>query len=145
MELTALGMFMLVSLLISVFYNILTLTANFIMFKKIGKNKWLGLVPVVNDFILFDYFWSTKAFIVYIITYVLFWVSSISSGTLAGCIYLITVIVVFVIDIILMDKIRKRFNKGFGYAIGLLALYPIFLIILAKTGKIEENKEKASD
>ena len=50
-------------------YYVFSIIGNVLIFNKagLGKKKWLGLIPIVNDFMLYKTFWNLKAFIVYII------------------------------------------------------------------------------
>lgn len=58
------------SLFILVF-TLLTCFANVVLFGKIfgkkSKKKWLSFVPFVNDYIIYDTFWNTKMFALYIV------------------------------------------------------------------------------
>lgn len=52
-------------------FTLLTCFANVILFGKIfgkeSKKKWLSFVPFVNDYIIYDTFWNTKMFALYIV------------------------------------------------------------------------------
>lgn len=120
-----------------------TLIANFILFRRIGKNQWFGLVPFLNDYIIFDTFWTYKAFIVNIALYVLSILLSESSSGFCSVLATLMNIAVLLIEVSLMNRISKGFGKGMWYTIGLIIMYPLFIIILALTCEpTDEVKEK---
>ena len=60
--------------ILSIFILVFTLLkcfANVVLFGKIfgkeSKKKWLSFVPFVNDYIIYDTFWNTKMFALYIV------------------------------------------------------------------------------
>lgn len=126
---------MLAFLLIWLFYVVLSLAANYFLFRKIGENKWFGLVPILNDYTLFKHFWDVNMFIVYIVCdAAMMLIPRMTANTFLQAVYIATNVGVFVISILLMDKIRKAFGKGIGYLFGLMLLYPVFAMILAFRG-----------
>lgn len=52
-------------------YFIASLIANYMLLGKIGRKKWPGLIPYVNDYFLFDSFWNNKVFAAWIVMYIL--------------------------------------------------------------------------
>lgn len=128
------------------FYCILSLVANFFFFGKIGEKRFLGFIPFVNDFILFRHFWNVKIYFIFLAADILFsFHPMLVSESFSQNLYFISSAIVFVINILLMDKIRNRFGKGIGYLFGLIFLYPIFLIILARRGTMTEEVEAIQD
>lgn len=136
---------MTVVFLIIIGYNILSLIGNFILFGKIGKPRYLGLMPVVNDFVIFKTFWNVKMFFVYLVLYIFYYISSVSNFKFNAEANLILSIGLLAIIITLMEKIRKAFNKNFLWTIGLIVCYPLFIILLAYKGEmnIEHHLKKA--
>lgn len=126
-------------------YAILSIIGNVVLFNKIGRNKWLGLVPILNDYILFDTFWNRNVFFLYIIIYVVYSILCTACSA-NNIIVLILSIAVLMLDIMLMDKISKGFDKSFLWTIGLMLLYPIFVTILACTSEPnDEVKAKVAE
>lgn len=148
------------SLFILVF-TLLTCFANVVLFGKIfgkeSKKKWLSFVPFVNDYIIYDTFWNTKMFALYIVVnFVMQVVTRFASEKSASIsvLYMVATLIVLFLDIAIMTHIATSFGKtGFSnvlWSIGLFALYPLFIVILAKrnefTPEVAENiKKKAGE
>lgn len=148
------------SLFILVF-TLLTCFANVILFGKIfgkeSKKKWLSFVPFVNDYIIYDTFWNTKMFALYIVVnFVMQVVTRFASekSTSISALYMIATLIVLLLDIAIMTHIATSFGKtGFSnvlWSIGLFALYPLFVVILAKRNEFtpevaESIKKKAEE
>lgn len=134
-DLRFLFMTMLLLIVIWFFYVIFSLVANYFFFKKIGKNKWLGLIPFVNDYIYFSTFWNTQAYVVYLVSDVLLlFIPYLEPGNVTKTIYCLASIATFAMNVLLMDKVRKAFGRGLGYLLGLVLLYPAFILYLAIKG-----------
>lgn len=138
--------------------------SNFIMFKRIGENKWLGLIPIMSDYIRFKSFWNVKWFIAYFVCYILY---NLESLCVFACNMIgkeldedfslfpvpvslaISLFALFMV-IGLCEHIAKAFNKSMWWTFGLAVCYPLFAIILAKSGtpsdelleKVKENRNK---
>lgn len=150
----------LLSLFILVF-TLLTCFANVVLFGKIfgkeSKKKWLSFVPFVNDYILYDTFWNTKMFALYIVVnFVMQVITRFASekSAIISVLYMIATLIVLLLDIAIMTHIATSFGKtGFSnvlWSIGLFALYPLFVVILAKRNEFtpevtESIKKKAEE
>ena len=151
------------SLFILVF-TLLTCFANVILFGKIfgkeSKKKWLSFVPFVNDYIIYDTFWNTKMFALYIVVnFVMQVVTRFASEkstsiSVVVLLYMVATLIVLFLDIAIMTHIATSFGKtGFSnalWSIGLFALYPLFVVILAKKNEFtpevtESIKKKAEE
>lgn len=147
------------SLFILVF-TLLTCFANVVLFGKIfgkkSKKKWLSFVPFVNDYIIYDTFWNTKMFALYIVVnFVMQVVTRFASEKSASIsvLYMVATLIVLFLDIAIMTHIATSFGKtGFFnvlWSIGLFALYPLFIVILAKrnefTPEVAENIKKKAE
>lgn len=147
------------SLFILVF-TLLTCFANVVLFGKIfgkeNKKKWLSFVPFVNDYIIYDTFWDTKMFALYIVVnFVMQVVTRFASekSAVISALYMIATLIVLLLDIAIMTHIATSFGKtGFSnvlWSIGLFALYPLFIVILAKrnefTPEVAENIKKKAE
>lgn len=148
------------SLFILVF-TLLTCFANVVLFGKIfgkeSKKKLLSFVPFVNDYIIYDTFWNTKMFALYIIVnFVMQVVTRFASekSVSISVLYMIATLIVLFLDIAIMTHIATSFGKtGFLnvlWSIGLFALYPLFVVILAKRNEFtpevtESIKKKAEE
>lgn len=130
---------MMIVLVVQIISSFATLIANFLIFKKIGENKWLGLIPFVNDFVLFRTFWNVKSFVIYMIFYAVYNADKIcgligikvDTNFIPPWLFIILSIIMIFMIIRLMDYIARGFGKGIGWAFGLALCYPIFGIILA--------------
>lgn len=150
----------LLSLFLLVF-TLLTCFANVVLFGKIfgkeSKKKWLSFVPFVNDYILYDTFWNTKMFALYIVVnFVMQVITRFASekSAIISVLYMIATLIVLLLDIAIMTHIATSFGKtGFSnvlWSIGLFALYPLFVVILAKRNEFtpevtESIKKKAEE
>lgn len=142
-------------------FTLLTCFANVVLFGKIfgkeSKKKWLSFVPFVNDYILYDTFWNTKMFALYIVVnFVMQIITRFASekSAIISVLYMIATLIVLLLDIAIMTHIATSFGKtGFSnvlWSIGLFALYPLFVVILAKRNEFtpevaESIKKKAEE
>lgn len=141
-------------------FTLLTCFANVVLFGKIfgkeSKKKWLSFVPFVNDYILYDTFWNTKMFALYIVVnFVMQVVTRFASekSAIISVLYMIATLIVLLLDIAIMTHIATSFGKtGFSnvlWSIGLFALYPLFVVILAKrnefTPEVTESIKKRAE
>lgn len=142
-------------------FTLLTCFANAVLFGKIfgkeSKKKWLSFVPFVNDYILYDTFWNTKMFALYIVVnFVMQVITRFASekSAIISVLYMIATLIVLLLDIAIMTHIATSFGKtGFSnvlWSIGLFALYPLFVVILAKRNEFtpevtESIKKKAEE
>lgn len=142
-------------------FTLLTCFANVVLFGKIfgkeSKKKWLSFVPFVNDYILYDTFWNTKMFALYIVVnFVMQVVTRFAreKSTSISVLYMVATLIVLFLDIAIMTHIATSFGKtGFSnvlWSIGLFALYPLFVVILAKRNEFtpevtESIKKKAEE
>ena len=122
--------------------NLFSLIGNVILFQKMGITKWLGLVPVINDYILYKSFWTTNAFIVYILSFLIYNITVYISFTGSTFIYIISALLSMLMGVALMDKIRLAFGRGIGWLFGLVILYPLFIILLACKYELTEDFAK---
>lgn len=141
-------------------FTLLTCFANVVLFGKIfgkeSKKKWLSFVPFVNDYIIYDTFWNTKMFALYIVVnFVMQVVTRFASEKSASIsvLYMVATLIVLFLDIAIMTHIATSFGKtGFSnvlWSIGLFAMYPLFIVILAKrnefTPEVAENIKKKAE
>lgn len=126
-------------------YYVFSIIGNVLIFNKagLGKKKWLGLIPIVNDFMLYKTFWNLKAFIVYIIAMTgNLYTRGTTDKYIAGfC--LLASITVLIMEVMMADRISKAFGKNVLWTLGLLIIFPVFAIILGCKGDLTaEAKEK---
>lgn len=126
-------------------YYVFSIIGNVLIFNKagLGKKKWLGLIPIVNVFMLYKTFWNLKAFIVYIIAMAgNLYTRGTTDKYIAGfC--LLASITVLIMEVMMADRISKAFGKNALWTLGLLIIFPVFTIILGCKGDLTtEAKEK---
>lgn len=126
-------------------YYVFSIIGNVLIFNKagLGKKKWLGLIPIANDFMLYKTFWNLKAFIVYIIAMTgNLYTRGTTEKYIAGfC--LLASITVLIMEVMMADRISKAFGKNALWTIGLLIIFPVFAIILGCKGDLTTKaKEK---
>ncbi len=109
------------------------------IFEKAGEAGWKCLIPIYNVYVFLKICWEAKYFI-YLILAILAAIiltavgAANNSGALAGIggfLIVILYIAIFVVDIIAMIKLAKRFGKSGAFAVGLIFLNTVFLAILA--------------
>ena len=126
-------------------YYVFSIIGNVLIFNKagLGKKKWLGLIPIANDFMLYKTFWNLKAFIVYIIAMTgnLYTRGTTEKYVAGFC--LLASITVLIMEVMMADRISKAFGKNALWTLGLLIIFPVFAIILGCKGDLTTKaKEK---
>ena len=109
------------------------------IFEKAGEAGWKCLIPIYNVYVFLKICWEAKYFIYLILAIIAAIIltavgTANNSGALAGIggfLIVILYIAIFVVDIIAMIKLAKRFGKSGAFAVGLIFLNAIFLAILA--------------
>lgn len=134
--------FYLVLSIILTTYFIMSLIGNMFLIGAAGKRKWLGLIPIVNDYFIYKIYWSRKIFVIYILAIITRVFSSGSNDTTVAAICLISSMILLVIEVMLADHISKAFDKNTLWTLGLLILFPIFAIILGWKGTLSEDIKK---
>ena len=110
---------------------ILTIIANWVLFKKAGENGWKSIIPIYNTVVLFKIAGISP-----------WWVL----GYLAAIIPVIGGLVVVGITIYAMINLAKAFGKGAGFTVGLILLNTIFIMILAfGSSEYQLNKTKEAE
>ena len=117
--------FSVISFIIAIIY----LAANIKLYTKAGKPWWAAIIPIYNIIVLMD-------------------IANLKYTNLLFLLIPILGIIIFMIK--LNIGIAKRFNKGTGYALGLIFLPIIFLPLLAFSkeealNKSVENKNMANN
>ncbi|MBQ3430533.1 signal peptidase I [Candidatus Saccharibacteria bacterium] len=91
---------------------ILTIIAEWKIFKKAGKDGWKCLIPIYNAYTMLQ----------------------ILNMEPMLCFLTIVPGAQFFLNIVMQVKLAKSFHKGIGFAIGLILLEPIFEMILGFGG-----------
>lgn len=128
----ALAIFIIIVIAISMAVGIVTIIAQWKVYKKAGKGGWEAIIPFYSNWVLVEvaelkWYW----FLGFFGPLVLGMIPEIEF--LGYLVYLFTTFNVFY-------NISKKFNKGAGFAIGLTLLTPIFLAILGFSKKNVYNK-----
>ncbi len=102
------------------------------IFTKAGEPGWKSIIPIYNNYIQFKITWKPMWFWV---NFVLLLINSIIAqvsepNALILVISGIVAIALLVLNIVAMVKLSRSFGHGVGFAIGLILLYPIFVLIL---------------
>lgn len=98
-------------LVLSLSMILLTLIASWRLFEKAGLPGWKGLIPIYNTYCLYQ--------------------MAFGKGKGWYIICLLVPCVNAILSIVYSVKLAKVFNKGIGYALGLMLLNPLFMMILA--------------
>ncbi len=125
----ALAGFAMMIMIIAGIIGILTIIANWKIFKKAGEAGWKSIIPIYNVVVLFK-------------------IAGLSPWCLLGYLAVIIPIVgpfiTLGISIYLMVNLAKAFGKDGGFAVGLILLNTIFIMILA-FGSAEYQLNKKED
>ena len=127
-------------------YIVFSVIANMMLFDKLGKKKWLAIVPFVSEYIIIKSFMNKKAFWIFMPSYIIYLVCcNLESNVLVSILYLISLAIVSIIIVDLYDKILKCFGANTLYSFGLILLYPVFMIYLIRKYELkDEMKNKLS-
>lgn len=99
-----------ITLLIQVLIAVAMFVALWKIFEKAGKPGWAALIPIYNTWVFCEILWPNQK----VLYFVLFLIPFVN----------------VVIGILSVFRLAKAFDKGIGFALGLLFLYPIFILIL---------------
>ena len=105
------------------------------MFTKAGVPGWKSIIPFYNQYIMYKLTWKTSWFWISLIVAVVYGVftslnQSFPDNMLYAVLLLISAVIALVITIISYHKISKAYGHGAGYTVGMLFLWPIFVLIL---------------
>lgn len=106
-----LGIFGTVFFIIALIISVVSLISMWKLFSKADESGWKAIVPILNIYTMFKIAWDTNAGLMTILSFI------------PG--------VNFIIYLIMLFKMAKAFDKGIGFFLLLLFLYPIGLPILA--------------
>ena len=127
---------------------ILMIIGEWKLFKKFGEKPWKSLVPCYNSYLLYKYAWSKNIFWIYFGTTTVFDIAQSAAKYLSQnqpdnvwMTFLVLVslpfgIVSAVCSILYAARLAESFGKGKLFALGLLLLYPVFIMILG-AGRIQ--------
>lgn len=99
-----------ITLLIQVLIVVAMFVALWKIFEKADKPGWAALIPIYNTWVFCEILWPKQK----VLYFVLFLIPFVN----------------VVIGILSVFRLAKAFDKGIGFALGLLFLYPIFILIL---------------
>lgn len=105
------GIFGTVFFIFALIISVVCLISMWKLFSKADESGWKAIVPILNIYTMIKIVWDTNAGLMTIL--------SLIPG------------VNFIIYLIMLSKIAKAFDKGTGFFLLLLFLYPIGLPILA--------------
>lgn len=113
------------------------------IFKKLGMEGWKSLIPFYNNYCIANALDGQELAIVY----TAFPAATALCSMIAPQIAIAGSLGTFIVGIVVMNKLRKRFDKGVGYTWGLVLVPFIFLPILGigKAMPISKAAAKAKD
>ncbi len=105
------------------------------MFTKAGEPGWKSIIPFYNQYVMYKLTWKTSWFWISLIVAVVYGVfTSLNQNfpdvMLYAVLLLVFAIIILVLTIISYHKISKSYGHGAGYTVGMLFLWPIFVLIL---------------
>ncbi len=105
------------------------------IFTKAGEPGWKSIIPVYSGYVQYKITWKPMWFWVMFAATIVYSMASQfmtngSTSMILSAIVFIASIVMLVIQIISYVKLSRSFGHGIGFALGLIFLYPIFVLIL---------------
>lgn len=105
------------------------------IFTKAGESGWKSIIPIYNSYVQYKITWKPMWFwIIFVVSIIYGATNGIiqggSTSVIVSVIELITAIAYCVIQIISYVKLSRSFGHGIGFALGLIFLYPMFILIL---------------
>lgn len=117
---------------------VIGLVAMWKIFTKMGEPGWKSLIPYYNNYVLMLHTWDIKYFWVMLACSIAGpAIASLGASLDSGIGAIISLIsapvslTAVIISFIALYKLCKAFGKGVGYFLGILFLYPIFILMLA--------------
>ena len=111
--------------------TILTIVGMWKVFKKAGKPGWISLIPFYNIFVFLKITNKPAWWIIFWIIPIFFdTMFRIENSLLWGKLYLASVLINLLFQIIVYISLAKKFNKGILFGLGLTFLPFIFFLIL---------------
>lgn len=124
--------YVLYTLVAFLIYWILQIVAYWSIFKKAGEPGWKSIIPIYCTYVQYKLTWKTSmfwiSFLAAIIANVLMQLGGDSLALLA--VGVVLEIAAAAIGFVALYKLSRSFGHGVGFAIGLIFLYPIFILIL---------------
>ncbi|MDO4465749.1 MAG: DUF5684 domain-containing protein [Bacillota bacterium] len=130
----------------------LVLLGTCFVFGKMGEQKWKAFIPFFREYVLFKNVWKTEYFWLYFLAKITLYISlsvlfllSLWSGNELlilelGATIVFVGLVMFVIHILLTNKLSHAFGHGNVFTLGLVFFDYIFLMILG----LEKNQFRKS-
>lgn len=105
------------------------------LFTKAGEPGWKSIIPVYNSYIQYKISWKPMWFwITFAVLFVFELLGQFGNPEAPNTALLIITsivgLILLVINIMATVKLSRAFGHGIGYAIGLIFLWPIFILIL---------------
>ena len=129
----------------SVSFAVISIVAWSMLFRKAGEAWWRIFIPVCNVYTMYKISDSVRLFCGMLETSLFLFISTRVVTSLSAArgtdqdtifyVFLILALVLIVLEIVLwcwlMVKTAHAFGKSGGFAVGLILLYPVFIMILA--------------
>lgn len=115
-------------LIISIIYVVLAIVGNWKVYVKLGEPGWKSIIPIYNEYVLFNRIWEVKIFFVSLVISIISLM--LKNADLIYGFYVFNFISA-IIGCVLMYKLGKAFNKSAGFIVGLILLPLVFTLILA--------------
>ena len=125
----------LIALAVSMLWFVLHVLGTWQLFRKAGKPAWRSIIPVLNIYDLFDIAWSGGMGVLFLLA-VIADVGITAAGRVTALpsytvwIQLALSILIIILALVMIHRLSKSFQRGFGTTLGLLFLPTLFRIIL---------------
>lgn len=125
--------------LIQISLFVLQIIAYWFLFKKAGVAGWKSIIPIYNNYKMYQIVWDVKYFGAYLVLAMINGIfnyllqSVFTVGVLALIFSIIRFIVLMMsclVDFFFCRKLAFAYGKSSGFAVGLFFLFPIFILIL---------------
>ncbi len=114
---------------------VLQIIAYWKIFKKAGEPGWKSIIPVYSQYTLYKATWNVPMFWVWFVLTIVTTVfaelvQTPDPNIVLTIIAFVLTIAFMVFTIMSYHKISKSFGHGVGFTLGLIFLWPIFILIL---------------
>ena len=125
-----LASFAIVAWIVGTIVFVLTIIANFKIYKKAGEKGWKCLIPIYNAYVQYKFSWKTVMFWVELGLMIVSGILGRYDNVICSLLNLAVAIALLVIYIKQCVYLSKAFGHGGGFAAGLFFLPFIFTLIL---------------
>lgn len=132
-------------LVISLAWMIVTIIGHWKLFEKAGQPGWKSIIPIYNEYCIYKIGWNGGIYWINLLLTILSGFFLYKMGAEQVILWVLLAMLVslltFILRIVFCIKLAQAYNKNGAFALGLILIYPLFVLILA-FGDAEYVKNK---